>query len=530
MTAECSSLSAAPGSTQLFKDFCAGRLDNFVPLDDGTRSRPSTPLHWTQITGLLSSQNPSANVAAALESLCTGAGTVVTGQQVGLFGGPMYTPLKAATAIARARLATAAGRPHFPIFWLASEDHDFAEISSVIFPIGKQLRAFTYAPSEDPAGRPVGSLILDDSIVPLVEEATEILGASLASEALTAAYKPGQTLAQAFADFYRTIFAAQGLLVLDASGRAFHRIGSPVLRAAIEQADELYAALVERNQALEAAGYHTQVAVTENSSLLFLIEEHTGARVALRRIAPTAEEPKGIWQAGEKSLTTADLVGILESEPERISPAALLRPVFQDFLLAPSTIIGGPAEIAYYAQSGVLYNRILDRQTPAFPRLSATFIEPQVAELLRKYELTLEDVFASDPTTLSQRIAQHAMPDEGKQKIASAGQALETELNGLVEWMQSLDKGLGQSAETAAGKMRYQMDRLRRLAENFLLQKEATLGRQAQALHNGLFPNAGLQERTHGAAYYFARHGLDLAEALTKHATGSCTEHLVFWL
>ncbi len=519
-----------PGATKLFTDFCAGNLGNFLPLDDGAQARPSLPLHWTQVTGLLSAQNPSPAAAHALESLCQGAGTVVTGQQVGLFGGPMYTPLKAATAIARARKATAAGRPHAPIFWLASEDHDFDEIGSVIFPIGKQLRTFTYAPSEGPAGRPVGSLVLDDSIVPLVEEVTEILGASLASEALTAAYKPGQTLAQAFGDFYRTIFAAQGLLVIDASSRAFHRIGSPVLRPAIEQADEFYAALLERNQALEAAGYHAQVAVTENSSLLFLIEEQTGARVALKRTPATAEEPKGLWQAGEKTYSTADLIGILESEPERISPSALLRPVFQDFLLSPSAIVGGPAEIAYYAQSAVLYKRILDRQTPAFPRLSVTLIEPQVAELLRKYDLTPEQVFTSDPTALGQHLAQHSLPEEGKRKITSAGEALEGELDGLVEWMQSLDKGLGQSAETAAGKMRYQMERLRRLAENFILQKEATLGRQAQALHNGLFPNGGLQDRVHGAAYYFARHGLDLAEALTKHASGSCAEHLVIWV
>ena len=212
MTSECYPISDLQGVTRLFTDFCAGNLSNFLPLDGGRQTRPSLPLHWTQITGLLSSQNPSANVAMALESLCTGAGTIVTGQQVGLFGGPMYTPLKAATAIARARLATAAGQPHFPIFWLASEDHDFAEIASVIFPIGKQLRTFTYTPSEDPAGRPVGSLILDDSIVPLVDEVTEILGASLASEALTASYKPGQTLAQAFAGFYRTIFARRSVL------------------------------------------------------------------------------------------------------------------------------------------------------------------------------------------------------------------------------------------------------------------------------------------------------------------------------
>ncbi len=96
-----------------------------------------------------------------------------------------------------------------------------------------------------------------------------------------------------------------------------------------------------------------------------MIDEQTGARQALKRTAPTAAEPNGLWQAGQQSFSTAELVGILGAEPERISPSALLRPVFQDFLLSTSLIIGGPAEIAYFAQSSVLYERILGRQTPA---------------------------------------------------------------------------------------------------------------------------------------------------------------------
>ena len=139
--------------------------------------------------------------------------------------------------------------------------------------------------------------MLDDSITPLVERAAEILGPSDATEALVAAYRPGRTFAQAFADFYSKVFAAQGLLIVDASSRDFHRLGAPVLRAGIERADEFHAALMERSQALEAAGYHTQVAVAPQSSLLFLIDDKTGARIALKRIAPTADEPNGMWHA-----------------------------------------------------------------------------------------------------------------------------------------------------------------------------------------------------------------------------------------
>ena len=317
--------------------------------------------------------------------------------------------------------------------------------------------------------------------------------------------------------------------------RDFHRLGAPVLRAAIERADEFHQALVNRSQALEAAGYHAQVLVAPQSSLLFLIDEKTGARLALKRIAPSAEEPNGLWLAaaadGNRRFSTADLLGILSAEPERISPAALLRPVFQDFLFGTTAQVGGPAEIAYLAQSTVLFERILGRQTPPMARFSATLIEPQAAELLRRHELTLEQVFAEESAAaLALKLAARAMPPETKTKLAAAGNAMDAELTALVDWLQSQDKGLGQSAETAAGKMRYQMNRLRTMAANFQLQREATLTRHANSIVNALYPGGVLQERVHGAAYYFARYGLDLAEMLCAEAGSSCPGHSAIWL
>jgi len=338
------------------------------------------------------------------------------------------------------------------------------------------------------------------------------------------------------------VFAAQGLLVLDASGRDVHRMGAPVLRAGIEQADELHAALLARNTELVAAGYHAQVAVGPESSLLFLIDDKTGARVALKRTAPSAAEPQGLWQAGRQSLSTEDLVGILAAEPERVSPSALLRPVFQDFLLATSLIIGGPAEIAYFAQSAVLYEKILGRITPAEPRFSGTLVEPAISELLRKHELGVERVFgltsgsgkdassSSSPAALAQLLAARAMPIEGKQKLSATGNAMDAELAPLLAWMATLDAGLGRSAETAASKMRYQMNRLRRLAANFQLQKEASLGRHAEAISQALYPGGVLQERVHGAAYYFAKYGFGLAEEICVQAENACPGHAVMGL
>ena len=540
LTADCYPITVAPGLHRLFLDYCAAnpavsRFYASLPPDSGWQARPAVPAHWPELLRLLAEENPSVSGTAAsgaLDALRQGAGAVVTGQQVGLFGGPLFTPFKAATAVARARKATAAGHPHAAIFWLASEDHDFAEINHVVFPAGKELKKLIYAEAPSAPVRPVGGIVLDERITPLVDQAWELLGASDAMDALAAAYQPGRTFAQAFGEFYRRAFAAQGLLVLDAGGRDIHRIGAPVLYAAIERADELHAALVARDGELEAAGYHAQVAVGAQSSLLFLIDEKTGARLALKRIAPSAGEPHGLWQAGRQSFSTPDLVGILESEPERISPSALLRPVFQDFLLSTSLIIGGPAEIAYFAQSAVLFERILARVTPVQPRFSGTLVEPAIGELLRKHELNLERVFAqgSDPNSLAQLLAARAMPVEGKRKLAAAGTALDAELKPVLEWMGKLDTGLGRSAETAASKMRYQMNRLRRLAANFQLQREASLERHAAAIGQSLYPGGVLQERVHGAAYYFARYGFDLAEEISVQAENACPGHTAMWL
>ena len=534
LTADCYSVTMMPGQSRLFLDFCAGALRAFLPLDEICGKRQPVPEHWTELVRLLAAQNPSPAARPALAALSQGAGAVLTGQQVGLFGGPLYSHFKAATAIARARQGTACGRPHSAIFWLASEDHDFAEISQVAFPAGRELVNLTYAKAPESA-LPAGRIVLDDSITPLVERAAELLGPSAATDALIAAYRPGRSFAQAFADFYAAIFAAQGLLMVDASSREFHSLGASVLRAALERADEFHAALIERNQALEAAGYHAQVAVAPQSSLLFLIDDKTSARLALKRIPPTHAEPSGLWLtadvAGHRSFSTADLVGILDSEPERVSPAALLRPVFQDFLFSTSAQAGGPAEIAYLAQSSVLFERILGRQTPVLPRFSATLIEPSVANLLHRHELTLEQVLAEEnAAALAQRLAARAMPIETRQKLSAAGNALEAELQTLVTWLQLQDKGLGQSAETAAGKMRYQMNRLRTLAANFQLQRETTLSRHAETIFQALYPGGSLQERVHGAAYYFARYGLELAENLCAQAGSSCAGHKVLWL
>ena len=552
-------MTAMPGMGRLYLDYCRAltgeQQDAGLPGGWYALGEPP-PLGWlgaggqagdwaggqagrresgtAELVALLAEQNTLPEQQAALGRIGAGARVVVTGQQVGLFGGPAFTAYKAASAVAMAGAATAAGAAHEAIFWLATEDHDFAEINHVVFPgpgsPGRRtLERLTYgeAPAE---AVPVGQVVLGHSIEPLVEAAQELLGYSDAAEWLGAAYRPGNTLAGAFAEFYGRVFASHGLLTLDPAGRAAHRLGAPVFRAAIERADELHAALVERGRELVAAGYHAQVAVGERSSVLFLMERETGARVALRRTQATTGEPQGLWQAGRRMYTTSELLGIVAEEPERISPSALLRPVFQDFILPNSAYVGGPAEIAYFAQSAVLYERILGRQTPVLPRLSATLVEPAVGELLARHGQSAEAVFGAKEDELKQRLGARAMPVEGKLLLAGAGSALDRELTALTEYMAAMDESLGRSAHVSASKMRYQMNRLRRMAAKYQLQRESSIGRDAGALCQALSPGGSLQERTIGAAYFLAGHGEGLVDCLVAEAGDGRPGHKVVWV
>jgi bacillithiol biosynthesis cysteine-adding enzyme BshC len=512
----------------LFVDYAASRepLAPFykaAPYGDVWARAATGGESYAEIADLLEKQNRNFGAGDAalknIEKLRAGAAAIVTGQQVTLFGGPLFTLLKAATAIRKAKEAGAV-----PIFWMASEDHDLAEADHVTLPSRHALRLLRLEHSSENTGKPVGSVRLGEEIRPLLEQATELLGPGEVLDALKAAYTRDATYAEAFGRLLARIFADEGLILIDAAGREFHRLGMPVLRAAIERAAELEALLLERTRLLEERGYAAQVLVTESSSLLFLIDDKTGMRLALKR------KDDRTWLAGKTLYSTADLLGILESAPERLSANALLRPVFQDAILPTATYVGGPAEIAYFAQSQVLYEAVLGRTTPVLPRLSATLVEPALAKIMAQHEISVPELIAAHPDEMAQRLGARAIPVEGKRKLAAAGNALDEELKTVTEWMNRLDAGLGKSAEVAASKMRYQMERLRRLAANHQLQTEASLRKHVDALYLNLFPDNHPQERVVGAASFLARYGEGLVRELVELAAQDCPGHRVVFL
>jgi len=524
---DCYPISLLPRLSRLFLDYAGSHepLDPFyrgTPSDIPTTVPEQSTAHRKAIADLLLEQNRRWNAGpktlANIERLRQGAGAFVTGQQVALFTGPLFTLLKAATIIQR---ATAAGA--VPIFWLASEDHDFAEADHVTLPSRHALHTLRVHLDPPPQGQPVGGLRLGYGIATVIERAAELIGGTPEFDLLAASYTPDATFTSAFARFLSAAFADFGLVVIDASTRAFHALGAPVLRYAIEHAERLETALHERDKLLAERDYHSQVLVAPGSSLLFLLDEATGARTALRR-------KNGSWLAGKAQYTSADLLAILDTAPERLSPNALLRPVFQDALLPTVAMVGGPAEIAYFAQSQVLYDAILGRATPVLPRLSATLIEPAIAEVMARHELTLADILQAHTDELAHRLGARSMPVEGKQHLAATGNALNAELDSLLAWTQSLDPNLGRAAHVSASKMRYQMNRLRRLAANYQLQREASIRRHVDTLCFNLFPDRHPQERTIGGVAYLTRYGSALLSTLVEQATPDCTGHKAIWL
>ncbi|MDE1176244.1 MAG: bacillithiol biosynthesis cysteine-adding enzyme BshC [Edaphobacter sp.] len=475
---------------------------------------------------------------ANIEKIRGGARTVITGQQVVLFGGPLLTLLKAATAISRASEATRiSGVTHVPVFWMATEDHDLAEVDQAALLTKTDVETLRAGlrvshPVE------VGGVRLDEESAPLLEQiierATELLEYAPVAEWIREAYLDQDadgarpTLAMAFGRLIARIFAPQGLIVVDASSHEFHAMGSTTLRYAIENADILHQALLQRSEELTARQYHAQVLVGEASSLLFLVDETTGERLALRRVVePTSGETQ--WRAGSRIISTDELLEILEKTPERLSPNALLRPVFQDTVFPTAAYIGGPAEIAYFAQSAVLYQAILGRLTPVLPRLSATLIEPAIATVMDKDEVQLPDAMTT-AAELGQRLGARAMPIPLKRKLAAVGNALETELDALTEYLRGIDASLGTTAETSGSKMRYQMNRLRRMAATFELQKETSLSKHAAAITLNLFPDGHPQERLLAGVWFMARYGEGLIERIVQVAGNQCPGHVVIRL
>ena len=523
MDSECIPFSSIPHISPLFGDFLhhfekVRRFYARPPLDrdwlheeQGRVVYPGERRH--AVAAILEKQNrdygASAKTLANIQKLREGAPVVVTGQQVGLMGGPLFCLLKAVSAV---QLAEEAGA--VPVFWLASEDHDFEEINYVNLPASDCLQKLTINVPH-PEGAPVGTIVFGDEITAAVQQVEGLFGKSEVSDLLAASYRKGENFAGAFARFYAKVLGDLGIVFLNPMDAELHRIAAPVFRGAMEQSDEINRALLERGRELESAGYHAQVKVTDSHTLCFYVAN--GVRTPVRHDGND-------FVIGERRLSRQDLLAEIDRCPENFNPNVLLRPVVQDYLLPTICYVGGPSEIAYFAQIETVYRRLVSRVTPVVPRIFATLVEPRQAKLLHRYRLTLSDLFAG-PDKLRETIGARALPGDLMKGFDTASAHLDQDLEAIRGELEKLDRTLVDAAENAASKMRHQLSGLREKAARAETRKSGELQHHADELSTLLFPNKNLQEREIGAVYFLMRHGVGLIDELKKHLKVECAGH-----
>lgn len=533
MYSDCLSFSRIPHITPLFASYLRdfSRVERFYArpphqtswLADEASGTRYDKEHRMRVSVVLERQNrgfgASQKTLANIARLRDGACVAVTGQQVGLFGGPLFSLLKALTAVRLAEEAARAGHDCVPVFWLAANDHDLAEVDHVLLPASDGTLHKLTTPTRGVEGAPVGDIHFGAEIEPVVAEASELLGASDVVDALRESYRPGASFGEAFGRLFARIFSEFGVILLDANDRELHKMAGPLYAEAIRRASEFDTALLARGEELHKSGFHEQVKVTPSSTLLFEIRD--GVRTVIHR-------QNGQFRAGEEKLSESELLDRIAAAPERFSANALLRPVVQDFLLPTLVYAGGPAEVAYFAQAAVLFEKLLGRVTPIWPRLSMTLVEPHIGRLLERYKLAMPDVFR-DEDHLRRLVAERTLPDDLERNFASASASLEQSLRSVTESLGRLDSTLVNAANRASAKMRYQLNRLRSRAGSAELRRNEILSRHASQLSHALFPGSGLQERGIGGLYFLARYPGLLSE-LHEMASLSCPDHQVVHL
>jgi len=480
------------------------------------------------VVEILREQNGRLGADAAafrnLDRLAAGALAIVSGQQVGLFSGPAYSFYKAITALRVAQHLTDLGVDAVPIFWMATEDHDLAEVNHTHW-LGRSraLQRLDIPPSPEAVARPVGEVPLGDSVMRAVESAAQLMdgpGASEISAALAEAYSPAQTYGFAFGRLLTRLLAGRGLVVLDPLEPRLHRLGAEIYRRALAESGELADALLARGKQLDRGAFHSQVKVTESSTLLFVRVD--GQRVALRRRSRD-------FVAGRKAFSAAELNAMLAESPESFSANVLLRAVVQDVLLPTAAYIAGPAETAYFAQGEVIYRRLLGRMPVILPRAGFTLVEPHVARLLKKYRLELPDLLRGRQH-LRRKLERECLPPGLARKFAAGEKDLQKLLRGLRAPVGKLDMTLLGALDTAERKMLYQFLKLRARAGRAQNFRTGVLDAHERMLLDALFPHHGPQERSLNLLPFLARHGLGLLDELLHRTHVRNSQHQVLHL
>lgn len=527
-----------PHTTTLFADY----LYDFPRLASFYAHDPNAPVSFRSaaeaiqldserrvaLADILTEQNRTFGGDASVEDNIArlrqpGTVAVVTGQQVGLFGGPAYSVYKALTAVRLAAKLTAEGVPAVPVFWMATYDHDFAEVShTTVLDDGHQFLTLRddASPSKD---APVGTVVFGNSVQKLRKQLLALWPREQRAEGekLLAGYQAGKTYGEAFGHLFQQLFAGHGLVVLDPCDARVQALAKPLYARMLEERDELITALQQRNLEIGRAGYHAQVEVRDETTLLFVTVK--GRRRALHR------RSNGFHLPGRGECSVGRILKELDETPERFSPSALLRPVVQDWLLPTVAYVGGPAEVSYFAQSAVLYERLLGRMPVVAPRASLTLVEPRVGRVLRQYGLEVCDTLVPS-ARLHARVAERRLPRRLQTRLERTEGKVEKMLEETARAVAELDLTLENAVETSRRKMLYQFSKIRGKVARAQAERTGVVHRHVNMLWNSLYPQRVLQERRLNFLNFAARHGTSLVSCLLEEEKLLCRDHLVIHL
>lgn len=467
-----------------------------------------------------------ANIARLRESDCV---AVVSGQQAGLFTGPLYTIYKALSAVKLAGCLTQRGTPAVPVFWIATEDHDFAEVAWAEVVSGDcRLQRVTASTAMHREGAAVGNVVLDDSINDTIAEMLQVLPSSEFTpeieSALRDSWQPGRTFSGAFARMMTHLLGKYGLVLLNPLEPNLKHLAAPLYADAILNAHDIAVALVNRSRELEEAGYHAQVMVTNDSFPLFM-HDSDGTRHAITR----TDDGKYKTRAGDVEYTVEELAEMAATEPTRFSPNVTMRAVVQDFLLPTVAYFGGAAEIAYFAQTAEVYRLLGRPATPILPRASMTIADSRTGRTLERYGLELTDMFEGLDAVMARVVEQYLGADTAS-SFDRTEATINRELDQLKEQLRKVDQTLADALETGRRKINYQLQGLRTRFHRSQMARDSAAQRQIERAFACFYPDKTLQERRLNITSLLARHGSYVVDWIYDAINLGSSDHQIVYL
>jgi len=438
---------------------------------------------------------------------------VVTGQQVGIAGGPLYTLYKTITALKlAARLAEMHPEMNFvPVFWLEGEDHDLGEMNHVgVMNAGNEPVRVTYLPKGKDPGKnvfPVGEITIDEQFDPFLEELGKTLPPSefrkTLLDSLRSAYAPGKTFNQGFAAWMNTLFPDAGLVFISSNDRRIKQLVSGIFRKEIEEFPAVSQLIIQRSAELEN-GYHAQIKTKAMNLFLY----HKGGRYFIE-----PREHDFSLRGTRHYLTREELLSIADNTPELLSPNVALRPICQDTILPTVAYVAGPSEVAYFAQLEPVYRYFNLKMPVIFPRMSATLVEDRILRTIEKYEFTVREMFA--PRARVQKKVVDLLSEVNiDEMFAGVGQRISDDLNELKFGLQYIDQTLLGALETTKSKYEANLAHLKEKTVEAQARKHESAFRQVQKASSTIFPNNNFQEREFNALQFMNKYGPDFTRRL----------------